>query len=279
MWAVALAVVAVGVAWFAVRVPRHDVRRTPLRRSVPLHFVNAALTLPCWLVDRFGYRVPKVGYMLGRPLRLRDLMAAAERRTKLNDWAETATFPSLYASSVERLNEASLSPFGRLLAFDYLMRRLEARLRVVDAAASRPPRPDLRLCPVFVVGLPRTGTTFLHRLLALDPRFRCPETHELLDPLNPRPLAKRLAYWEAKLALLDRLAPRLRRIHALGARPPRNPDRFSRYGSTRECSGTILLGGLSPGVGELRGAFEPAGPKKPRETSSIRRAEREFRRV
>ena len=49
------------------------------------------------------------------------------------------------------------------------MRRLMARLRVVQAAKERKPRPELVREPLFVVGLPRTGTTFLHRLLALDP--------------------------------------------------------------------------------------------------------------
>lgn len=37
--------------------------------------------------------------------------------------------------------------------------------------------------PVFVVGLPRTGTTFLHRLLSLDPHVRAPLLWELLSPV------------------------------------------------------------------------------------------------
>lgn len=37
--------------------------------------------------------------------------------------------------------------------------------------------------PVFVMGLPRTGTTFLHRLLSLDPKVRSPLTWELLNPV------------------------------------------------------------------------------------------------
>jgi len=35
------------------------------------------------------------------------------------------------------------------------------------------------LPPVFVIGLPRTGTTFLHHLLALDTNVRCPLTYEV----------------------------------------------------------------------------------------------------
>ena len=41
--------------------------------------------------------------------------------------------------------------------------------------------------PVFVTGLPRTGTTFLHRLLSLDPKTRAPLLWELV---NSVPMAK-----------------------------------------------------------------------------------------
>ena len=41
--------------------------------------------------------------------------------------------------------------------------------------------------PIFVVGLPRTGTTFLHRLLSLDPFARAPKTYELFDPVPRYP--------------------------------------------------------------------------------------------
>jgi len=41
--------------------------------------------------------------------------------------------------------------------------------------------------PVFVMGLPRTGTTLLHRLLSLDTkRFRAPLLWELLNPVPSR---------------------------------------------------------------------------------------------
>ena len=38
-------------------------------------------------------------------------------------------------------------------------------------------------CPVFIVGINGTGTTFLHRLLARDPRFRALQRYELSDPV------------------------------------------------------------------------------------------------
>lgn len=39
--------------------------------------------------------------------------------------------------------------------------------------------------PVFIVGINRTGTTFLHRLLARDPRFRALRQYEYMEPVLP----------------------------------------------------------------------------------------------
>lgn len=36
--------------------------------------------------------------------------------------------------------------------------------------------------PVFIVGMPRSGTTHLHNLLSLDPRFRSPRNFEVFNP-------------------------------------------------------------------------------------------------
>jgi hypothetical protein len=40
----------------------------------------------------------------------------------------------------------------------------------------------IRDAPLFIIGHPRTGTTFLHELLALDERHTCPTTYEVLAP-------------------------------------------------------------------------------------------------
>ena len=39
--------------------------------------------------------------------------------------------------------------------------------------------------PVFIVGINRTGTTFLHRLLYQDPQFWAPKRYEMNEPLMP----------------------------------------------------------------------------------------------
>ncbi|MDH4041968.1 MAG: sulfotransferase, partial [Gammaproteobacteria bacterium] len=63
---------------------------------------------------------------------------------------------------------------------------LANRLKVTDYLEQRPgllQRPVER--PVFVFGIPRTGTTLLSNLLATDPARRSPLTWEIDDPVPP----------------------------------------------------------------------------------------------
>ena len=63
---------------------------------------------------------------------------------------------------------------------------LADRLKVTDYLDKRPEllqRPVER--PVFVFGVPRTGTTLLSNLLAADPARRSPLTWEIDDPVPP----------------------------------------------------------------------------------------------
>ena len=222
MMSVVVVAVVVAASVLVLRRARRPPHVVAVRRCAALQVVNLGLVLPCLLKDWLGYGVPVVGYMLGVPLSLDTLMRVAERRTGLSDWGASDSFPKLFSLAVDRLAESRPSPFGRLVAFDYLMRRLVVRLRVVDAVKKRTtttPTGGARPPPIFVVGLPRCGTTFLHRLLALDPALRYPETHELLDPLPKAGLTyeKRVAYWEKKLALIRTLVPHVEAIHELGA--------------------------------------------------------------
>jgi hypothetical protein len=87
-----------------------------------------------------------------------------------------------------------LSDFNKIERPDALTERTGAdivmalgnRLKVTDFLAKRPDllrRPIER--PVFVFGVPRTGTTLLSNLLAADPSRRSPLTWEIDDPIPP----------------------------------------------------------------------------------------------
>jgi hypothetical protein len=104
-----------------------------------------------------------------------------------------------------------------------IVKTLADRLQVVGALAARPElleRPVER--PVFVFGVPRTGTTLLSNLLAADPARRSPLTWELDHPVPP-PTAellytdpRALAALEAERAL-QAAHPGVNRIYRMSA--------------------------------------------------------------
>lgn len=204
--------------WKWITTPSYVV---PLRISWKLRLLNWSLKLPCFLVDYFGYEIPKIGVKLRRPLSLASLKKTAERRTHLADWGDSSTFDPVFAVAVDRLNEVDHSPVGRILCYDTLLGRLVVRLEIIEEIKKKRKDDDFGPPPIFVMGLPRSGTTFLHRLLALDPKSRYPETHELLQPVvgsSSFSREKRIRYWEKKLAELKSLVPQLDAIHEIGAR-------------------------------------------------------------
>jgi len=78
--------------------------------------------------------------------------------------------------------KATYSPTGYWIACSVIQKRMEARLRLVDYMKKHPAVADIQMKdPVFVIGFPRTGTTFLHELLCLYPGFRSHYTWEQVD--------------------------------------------------------------------------------------------------
>src|SRR5215472_4735317 len=68
----------------------------------------------------------------------------------------------------------------------HLRQLLENRLRLAEAWKQKREAIDnspIRQ-PIFVVGMPRTGSTFLHELLAEDPANRAPRVWEVMFPIG-----------------------------------------------------------------------------------------------
>ncbi len=120
--------------------------------------------------------------------------------------------------------EAELTPIGRLATRRDATRLLAHRLRL---AADRSRYPGIAEepieAPVFIVGLPRTGTTLLHGLLAADPGNRAPATWEVMEPSPPPGLGgtkARRRRVRRQLRWFDRLAPGYKVAHPLEADLP-----------------------------------------------------------
>jgi len=175
--------------------------------------------------DWLGRALRAVGLPLVR-LEPEVLLARAAQRTGLDDFGDDRfrePFRRLLASLE---SEAALTPFGRLVARRDLCRLLENRLRMHDTFKRHPEMGEAEtLRPLFVIGLPRTGTSILHELLAQDPGNRVPMTWEVMDPWPPPERASfdsdpRIAQVEHHFRGIDRVLPGFQAMHPMGARLP-----------------------------------------------------------
>ena len=154
------------------------------------------------------------------------LLGAARRRTGLHDFGTDEFREPLIVllDSLER--EARLTPLGRYFARGQIESSLENRLRLRADLSDHPgiAREEIRR-PLYVVGLPRTGTTILQNLLALDPANRSLMQWEAARPSPPPERATyetdpRIAAAGKTTRLLDYLAPDARSLHPVGPRMP-----------------------------------------------------------
>ncbi len=161
------------------------------------------------------------------PLESQALCAAARRRIGLEYFGDPPIEPALSVLANSLECEANLHPLGRFLMRAHLRGLLETRLRLADAWSRRlealEAAPILR--PVFITGIPRSGSTFLHELLAADPDNRVPRVWEVMFPV---PVAKpgrggrdsRVRKAAACLWFFRRLAPLADAVHPLRAGTP-----------------------------------------------------------
>jgi hypothetical protein len=176
-------------------------------------------------LNRGGRAIERAGIPIVR-IDADALLAEARSRARLDDFGDE-TFREPFARVIDSLeHEAELSLIGRIAARQDMIRLLSNRLRLVNDQKAHPEivaRPVVR--PLFVTGLPRTGTTLLHGLLAQDPANRAPLNWETMAPSPPPDRAtyhtdRRIQQAERYLRWFHRLNPDIRRIHPVGARLP-----------------------------------------------------------
>lgn len=153
-------------------------------------------------------------------LELDDLMRAARRRagtSELGSWPIEEPLARLIESY---RREAELTTLGRITVRELLVSLLENLLRLEASRAANPrittePIRD----PVFIIGLPRTGTTHLHGLVSQDPANRAPFTWEVMYPAAPGMTRDAIdpvrARTQSRLDWANRLAPEFMRIHPI----------------------------------------------------------------
>jgi len=112
------------------------------------------------------------------------LVERARRITGLDDLDAEAGLEGLDVLCRSIAEDAGLTVFGRFLMQIQITNALVTRLLRVEARRSCPAVLDAPLRPpLMVVGLPRTGTTLLHRLCSLAGGMRALRTWEVRQPL------------------------------------------------------------------------------------------------
>ncbi len=177
-----------------------------------------------------------------------ELLEAARKATGLSDFGDEGFLTGLRVLLEAYDKQARLTPFGRMMVNGELTGILKSRLQVQEGLRLRPELRERAIRqPVFILGLPRTGTNALHHLLGQDPRNQVLEYWIAAAPSARPPLEQ----WEADPRYKDAvrglrtmyfLDPSLKAIHLMTADGPdecRHLLQQTFTDDTFECNATI----------------------------------------
>ena len=154
------------------------------------------------------------------------LMEQASRETGLNNFGDERFLEPLQVLLKAYREEADMNPIGRALARSNVLRLLKGRLYAEQVITQNPQVLHQSLGdPVVIVGLGRSGTTRLHRLLAADERFLHLKSWESVYPA-PYPECfdaraegttdPRITTLEQALKAVLYMSPQIAAVHPLG---------------------------------------------------------------
>jgi Sulfotransferase family len=178
--------------------------------------------LPVRLLNGCGALLKKKRIPSAGPLAI-ELIKTAQRRCGLDDFGEGEFFEALSRLLESCHNEARLNLVGKIALRTNILQTLCSRLRMQQDRQLylNIARQEIRE-PLFIVGLPRSGTTLLHNLLAADPEHRSPLMWEVMSPSPPTLTGEKRRIQRATQScnFFNWLAPTFRYVHAVGAGLP-----------------------------------------------------------
>jgi Sulfotransferase family len=187
---------------------------TTLQQTRPL--------LPLRLFNGCGALLEKMHFPARRTLAT-DLIEAAKRHCGLDDFGGGDFFEALSRLLESCHSEARLSWIGKIALRTNIVQILCSRLQMEQDRQLYPEigHQEIRQ-PLFIVGLPRSGTTLLHNLLAAAPEHRSPLMWEVMAPSPPTVVDEKRRIQRAAQSChyFNWLAPTFRYVHAVGAELP-----------------------------------------------------------
>ena len=159
-------------------------------------------------------------------LDLESVLAEARRRSGLDDFGDPTALEALGQLLPALEGEARLNEIGRITQFERVVGILVNRARTEDWIRRHPEILEERIeAPFFIIGLPRTGTTMLHRTVSADPRNFALLWYESRNPA-PFPDSEsadedsRIADAEREVEMMLEASPDLIAIHPMDAHAP-----------------------------------------------------------
>jgi Sulfotransferase family len=166
------------------------------------------------------------GLAMGAAFSIEAMLSEAERATGLSDWGDAGFRRPLDLLIADLNTEAQLSEPGVRRARRRLHDVLCSRLQLIGDRKRFPGIGGEQIRqPIVVIGLPRSGTTFFHNLLARDPHNRAPLTWEIMFPSPPPERSThdrdpRIQRAREAMEFEGFMAPELQAIHPFEAQRP-----------------------------------------------------------
>src|SRR6266481_5837289 len=178
--------------------------------------------LPVRLFNGFGALLEKSRIPSTR-MSAADLIKTAKRRCAFGDFGEVDFFEALSRLLESCQDEARLNLIGKIALKTDVLETLCARLQMERERQLYPDitRQEIRE-PLFILGLPRSGTSVLHRLIGADPEHRSPLMWEVRSPSPPTrdDEKRRIQRATQSCNFFNWLVPTFRYVHTVGAEVP-----------------------------------------------------------
>jgi hypothetical protein len=137
------------------------------------------------------------------------MLAAARAGTGLDDFGDMRWFEPASRWLDAVVEEAPLSENGVVMLQQSMLAPIMGRLRITDMVKRHPEIADEDVSdPLIVVGMPRTGTTKLQRMLSSDPGVQKLPFYRLLNPL-PLP-GERPGESHVRMAMAESMSGQMR---------------------------------------------------------------------
>ena len=177
------------------------------------------------MINRFGGIASRLG-ISQKPFSTEAIISTAIKKTGYSDLGNQHFFLPLQKLIESYQNEKDLTFIGHEIAFKSLVHFVSNRLCIQHDLNCNPDihQQEIRK-PLFVIGLPRSGTSLLYNLLALDKNARPLMSWESMFPSKPKEAKNgkpdpRKAEAERQIKRLNSALPDLQSIHEFNAQKP-----------------------------------------------------------